>query len=530
MKTKKFYTHLGCLVGALISFYAVNPLLAADTSRPVLTIVAPTAGQRITTAPADVLVRGRARDDVQVTSVQIQLNGGAWLPAATGNGYSNWTATVSPQAGTNRVRAYAVDSSGNKSRTNSVTFDYVVLSTLLLITNGDGGISRNFEGLTLEVGHSYTVTAVPGPGQIFAGWDGSVVSTSPVLHFTMIPDMNLDAHFVPNPFPPAVGVYNGLFGEMPRSQQHSGFVRLSVARRGAYSAFLQRGTNIFPFSGQFSAAGNSSNNVNGWTVLLTLDLAGAEQISGTVNGGDWIADLLAKRAVFDINTNRATQFRGKYTLIVPGKGTPETSPVGDGYAAVTVSPGGSLSMSGTLADATPWSQQLELPRDGNWPCYVPLYHGRGSIGGWLIFNTNVPSQEINGTLNWIRPPRDGARFYPLGFTNEVLAVGSRYTAPTNTNTRVIDVTNAVVVFDGGNLSGPFTNNVRLLRNNVITNKSPNNLTMSINVQNGLFVGSVVPPGTDHTNSFKGALLQDLDAGYGFFLGTDQSGSVFFGSP
>ena len=109
-------------------------------------------------------------------------------------------------------------------------------------------------------------------------------------------------------------------------------------------------------------------------------------------------------------------------------------------------------------------------------------------------------------------------------------MGSRFIAPTNNTTRVIDVTNAVVVFDGGNLSGPFTNEVRLLRNNVITNKSPNRLTMNINVQNGLFTGKVVEPGTDHTNSFKGALLQDLDAGGGFFLGTDQSGSVVFGSP
>ena len=296
MKTKGFYPVQGYLSVALISFGLVAPLMAADTTRPALTIVSPTAGEKITTAPADVIVRGRVRDNAQVTSVQIQLNGGAWLPAATGNGYSNWTATITPQAGTNRVRAYAVDSSGNLSRTNSVVFDYVVYSTLTVNAIGDGTFTGNFEGDTLQVGHSYTLRAIPGPGQVFAGWDGSVVSTSPVLHFTMIPDMTINGHFVDNPFPPAVGVYNGLFGESPRSQQHSGFVRLTVARRGSYSAFLQRSTNVFPFNGQFTAAGYGSNYVHGWTVLLSLDLGSAEQISGTVNGGGWIADLLAKRA------------------------------------------------------------------------------------------------------------------------------------------------------------------------------------------------------------------------------------------
>src|SRR5215831_17471596 len=99
MKTNKFHPSLGLLSVALLLFSLITPLLAADSSRPTLLIVAPIAGQRITNAPADVLVRGRARDDVQVSTVQVQLNGGAWLPAATGNGFSNWTATISPQAG-----------------------------------------------------------------------------------------------------------------------------------------------------------------------------------------------------------------------------------------------------------------------------------------------------------------------------------------------------------------------------------------------------------------------------------------------
>jgi hypothetical protein len=99
---------------------------------PVVSILSPTSGQRVSNTSSDVIVIGKARDNVHVSSVQVQLNGGAWLPAATTNGYTNWTATIAPQAATNRVRAYATDSSGNVSSTNNLTFDFVVPSILAL--------------------------------------------------------------------------------------------------------------------------------------------------------------------------------------------------------------------------------------------------------------------------------------------------------------------------------------------------------------------------------------------------------------
>jgi hypothetical protein len=313
-----------------------------------------------------------------------------------------------------------------------------------------------------------------------------------------------------------------------RAHQRSGFISLSLGNRGAFSASLKRGTNVFPFSGHFNAAGISSNSVNGWFVHLELDLAGAQEIAGTVSANGWIADLLARRAAFNAQTNRATQFQGRYTVAIPGSTQPSASPAGFGYGAVTVGAGGNLAVQGTLADGQTWSQSVGLSRDGLWACYVPLYEGRGSVWSWMVFSTNLPSQEINGSFNWIKLPRTGAVYYPHGFTNDVMAQGSRYTAPTNATTRVIDVTNAIVVFEGGNLSASFTNHVTLKQNNEITNHSQNRITMSITRSNGLFSGSVKVPGIARTNTFKGAFLQDLDSGYGYFLGTNQSGGVFIG--
>jgi hypothetical protein len=101
-------------------------------------------------------------------------------------------------------------------------------------------------------------------------------------------------------------------------------------------------------------------------------------------------------------------------------------------------------------------------------------------------------------------------------------------APTNSATRVINLTNGIVYFEGGNLTGPFTNVVALVATNRVLNGSSNALTVSLTVSNGTFTGKVTVPGTTRTNTFKGAVLQDADSGYGFFLGTNQSGRVFFG--
>jgi hypothetical protein len=64
--------------------------------------------------------------------------------------------------------------------------------------------------------------------------------------------------------------------------------------------------------------------------------------------------------------------------------------------------------------------------------------------------------------------------------------------------------------------------------NTIINLSSNKLSLSLTLPNGLFSGLVQIPGTTRSNAFRGALLQSDAAGYGYFLGTNQSGRVYFG--
>jgi len=92
----------------------------ADTNPPTLAISSPANNQRMTNALA--MVKGTAGDNWKVSGVWCQLNGAAWTPASTANGWTNWAAALPLAAGTNMLKAYALDLGGNYSKTSSVSF------------------------------------------------------------------------------------------------------------------------------------------------------------------------------------------------------------------------------------------------------------------------------------------------------------------------------------------------------------------------------------------------------------------------
>jgi uncharacterized repeat protein (TIGR03803 family) len=55
-----------------------------------------------------------------ITGVLYQLNGGAWTDASTSDSFAHWTAELTLGPGANVFRVYAVDSTGDYSRTNTL--------------------------------------------------------------------------------------------------------------------------------------------------------------------------------------------------------------------------------------------------------------------------------------------------------------------------------------------------------------------------------------------------------------------------
>jgi hypothetical protein len=120
-----------------------------DVTRPILTIAAPKAGQRMPNAMA--AVSGTASDNWQVAGVWYQLNGGPWSVAPTTNNWTNWSQTLTLIAGTNTVNAYAIDLAGNDSLTKSVSFVSSNTFRLQLGFNAANPVAPNGLAFNLEV-------------------------------------------------------------------------------------------------------------------------------------------------------------------------------------------------------------------------------------------------------------------------------------------------------------------------------------------------------------------------------------------
>lgn len=499
-----------------------------DSIKPTVTISSPAAGARLTNAL--LTVKGTARDNFAIGAVEYQLGSS---PFQTATGTTTWGAQIALAPGTNTVRVRSVDLAGNISATNSRAFFYVVTSPLTVSTNGVGSVSPNLNGRLLEIGRRYLLTATPGAGFVFSNWTGGLLSSTSRLNFLMQSDLMLQANFVPNPFIPVKGVYNGLFYDTSGVlHESSGFFTATVTDRGTFTGNFKSNGKSYALSGQFNLEGQVTRTVprpgtTALTVGLQLDLAnGTDKITGTITDGAWEAELVADRAVFNAKTN-ASRYLGKYTLVILGSTDGVTSPGGDGFGTANVDAGGNVSFNGSLADGTVAAQRVPLSKDGHWPLYVSLYAGKGSLLSWVAF-TDRPSDDLNGRLNWIKPTLPVPKYYLAGFTNDTELIGARYRAPMGTTNRAVQITNGIVAFSGGDLNMAFTNEVRVGANNKVTNASPNKLMLTIVPSTGLFNGTVTPPGTNKIHTFKGALLQKQTNGSGFFLHNTQSGRVFFG--
>lgn len=416
----------------------------------------------------------------------------------------------------------------------SVLGQTVVTAPLNLQISGNGTVWPLTNGQTLRVGNSYSVIAMPWNGYLFAGWSGGVTSSASRISFRMQTNLLLRATFVPNPFPNLNGTYYGLFSEDSEVRPESaGLFSMVLTKQGAYSGYVQIGRKRSTFSGTFDLAGSATRTVvragmNPLTMSFLVDVAsGSRRMIGTISDGSWTADLAAVRTCKC--TSPQIDFSGAGTLALFGNPDDPMVPGGDGVGLITVvNPGSRLRLTGSLADATSINQSVAISSHGEWPVYVPLYGGRGLLMGWLEF-ASPPDTAIRGTMTWIRPQQPRTRFYPAGFTNNVLAVGSRYARPSSgTRALEMDMGAGMIRFEGGNLAQTFANRINLTTLNKAVNQSSNRLTCTISLSQGAFSGAVTPPGQRSRLTFRGVLLQNQNFGSGYFLGTNQSGRVYFG--
>ena len=241
-----------------------------DGIAPTLSIVSPTFNQQWSNATFT--VTGKAADNVAVSTVLYSLNSGPWLNATTANGWTNWTGSLNLTPGTNTVQAYAVDTSGNHSTTNSVSFEYVVLMPVTLQIYGQGlpnpksgSLSPNYtNGTRLVINESYSVTAMPAANFAFANWtdgSGKMITSGPTLRFTMAPSLSLRANFKDG-IAPTVSIVSPKF-----NQQWSNATFTVTGKAGDNIAV---GNVLYSLNSGPWLNATTANGWTNWTGSLTL--------------------------------------------------------------------------------------------------------------------------------------------------------------------------------------------------------------------------------------------------------------------
>jgi hypothetical protein len=361
---------------------------------------------------------------------------------------------------------------------------------------------------------------------VFSNWTGTISANTAKLTFTMQSNMVLQANFVPNPFTPVKGNYAGLFSDMGGiTLTNAGYFSAILADKGTFSSKWQFANATYSLVGAFSADGTFSNAIvrrglSPLTVQLQLDFSGGEVITGTISDGIWTAVLAANRAHFS-KTEPAPQ-SGSYTLVIPGSNDSLNQPGGNGAGTLKVDTSGNIAFTGTLGDGTKVSQRTFISKDGQWPLFVPLYAKQGLLIGRLTFDTSQPDTDLSGYCAWVKAPQPASKFYPAGFAlGPIPALGSKYSF-TN-GVPLVNWTDGQIVLENGNLSQPITNGLSIDANNKIT--GTNKLAISFTTATGLFRGTVLNSDTGKPITVNGALLQKQNIGYGYFLGTNQTGGV-----
>jgi hypothetical protein len=459
----------------------------------------------------------------------------AVIPAG---GSTNLAVTLTPTSATNNYVGTVTVLSDATSGVNTYPLSGVVTSgtlELVIDISGKGTVSPNDSKKTFKSGAKITLKAVPGTGEAFAGWTGSIVSSQNPLVFNITNSMVLQANFVASPFTTAVtGVYDGLFSTTNGvSEETAGMLKgLTVSAKGTYTgSLLVRGAS-HALSGTFTASGQASNSITRTAklggplvVLMTLGLNDTPpQITGTVAGVSngitpWVADLVAYRA-----TNNGS---GQYTMLLEPTvlGVPGV-PSGYGYTLIAKK-SGALTLSGALADGAAVTQSVPVTQTGEGavPVYATLYANTGLVTGWV----SLTNSALTGNLDWIKPSTTKAGLYTSGFTNVVLAQGAVWTAPP-ANTPAIALTSGLLSISGGTQPATLTFDVSLSDKNVLTktagtNSATNSLSGTINAKTGLLSITFGNGNKKLTTAGKGAVLQDTTNGGGYFLDKTNAGSI-----
>jgi hypothetical protein len=190
---------------------------------------------------------------------------------------------------------------------------------------------------------------------------------------------------------------------------------------------------------------------------------------------------------------------------------------------------GTAIVTGALADGAAFSQNIAESEDHRLAIYAAPYTNglftNGLLLGWLDLSGGAPA----GSLTWIRPAAAGGLF-PNGYTNVVTVQSSAWTN-LGTKTPAISLPlGGQLAISNAFLAQPLDYIVLLGANDSLAkeagNGTPtNSLTGSITAKTGLLSLTFGNGNGTNTTAGAGAILQNQNAGGGFFTTATNAGSI-----
>jgi hypothetical protein len=319
------------------------------------------------------------------------------------------------------------------------------------------------------------------------------------------------------------GQYQGLFLSDDGSDAATGGFTLNLNRSKVFSGVLQQHGYRFPFTGKLSDSGTtvavrkpamfgqpaSTLNLN----LRPIKSGDYDTIRGTVQDSTWQSSLMS-RHIRPAYLGAASQ-RGRHTLALP-TASGVSGPNGSGFGNITVANNGTLTLMGVLGDSTSVSQSSALTKNGEWPVYIPLYKGAGSVSGWLNVS-NTTAGSCTGVLQWNKTTSYG-KIFANPFQAKIPVAGS----PLSTTQDLgASLKNAAVVLHGAGLGTQITTTTSVSGQTVTFDGSNGSATFT--PSNGRFSGKHYNPVTKSSEPIKGVILQQQQMASGYFLTTTNSG-------
>jgi hypothetical protein len=485
------------------------------------------------------------------------------------NTFLGWTGTT--ESDTNLTNTVTMSSSktitaaftGSTPGTN--TFTLTVIKTP---TSSSGTVTKIPNKSRYNDGEVVTVVARPAKSRTFVGWSGTDESSGDTTnHVTMTSDKTITAAFStiePGAFDAVVGTYNGLFFNTEVTTNCSGYFTVKVGKTGKFTVKLKRAGKTFVGSGQLTTNGVGTATIGRapgviTTVDVQIDITGADPaITGTITTPDCTSPLEGDRVVF--SSKNPSPIQGIYTFILPRSVTSgsqtndvvttntvvvtnfpgttnemvvtnttfQTNTVvstnevvlnaGHSYALLTITKSGAAKIRCALADGTKFNQSTTISTNGEIPLFASLYRGHGLLIGWL----HVTATEVTGSpINWKRP---AGGLFPNDFDADITVFGSKFDRTMNP---FIDLGTNAVVEIGANNSDTASQIIPVEFSNANTvveagTNTTNGLLIKL-LPTGLVKGKFISPITGKNTILQGAMVQNTNAAFGFFLSTGTSG-------